>query len=140
MRAPEASGDVPAIWLERFNAAADKDWLTELTLAGAEAMHQIDGATSVWRMTAAEAESVRALPQVANVGLFHPAYVPTLDIVGREEPLDAAGLAGLQLAIPPATPEGNLELRVFDALDPASVRPAIEQAGATVITELSHGF
>ncbi len=140
LRAAAPSGDETAYWLVRFVAPADKDWLTAVGLTGAEAMHRLDAATGVWRMTAAMAEAVGSLPEVTRVGLFHPGYVPALELLGREEPLDAAQFASMSLTLPAPAAEGNLVAWAFDGVDHRSLRPALEQAGAIVVTELAHGF
>ena len=140
LRAAPPQGEDSGFWLVHFVAPADKDWLQDLALAGAEQVHLLDARAGVFRMTAAAAEAARALAEVDGVGPFHPAYVPGLDLVGRSEPFDAAALAGLRLALPPDAPEGNLQLRVFDALDPQEVRPALEAAGASVVAEVAYGF
>jgi hypothetical protein len=133
-------GDTAAYWLVRFITATDKAWLQNLALAGAEAVQQIDASTSVWRMTAAVADAVRALPEVIRVGLFHPAYVAALDLFGLEAPVAPAGLAALTLTLPPVAPEGNLQVRSFDGVAAAGLRPALEQAGANVVAAFEQGF
>ena len=140
LRATAPSGDNSAYWLVHFVAPVDKAWLQALALADALAVHTLDASSVVLAMTAAVAAQARALPFVDAVGLFHPAYVPALDLTALDAPLTAATLADLQLLLPPATAEGNLQLTVFEALAPASLRPALEAAGASVVAEIAHGY
>jgi hypothetical protein len=63
-----------------------------------------------------------------------------LDLAGVDEPFTAASLAGLSIHLPLSDPAGNLQVRVFDGLDPDNIRPAIEAAGATVVADIAHGF
>ncbi|GAA0750927.1 S8 family serine peptidase [Ideonella azotifigens] len=134
------AGNAPAYWLVVFVAPADKSWLTELALAGAEPVQTLAAAAGVWRMSAAVAEAVRALPEVAFAGLFHPAYVPTLALVGAQAPLDLAGFAAMTLALPASVPEGNLQVRSFDGVDPETLRAALEAAGAAIVSPAPQGF
>jgi hypothetical protein len=140
LRAALPSGETTAYWLVRFVTAADKAWLQDLALAGAEAVQQIDAATSVWCMTAAVADALRAMPTVARVGLFHPAYVPTLELFGIEAPVAPAAFASLVLALPPAAAAGNVQVRSFDGVAAAGLQPALEQAGASVVSAFEQGF
>ena len=133
-------GGDTADWLLLFVAPPDKSWLQALMQAGAEPLQQLSLTASVYRMTSAVCDAVRALPQVASIGLFHPAYVPALDLCGLDEPLDAAGLSSLSLQLPPASAEaGNLLVQAFEAIDVAALQPALEAAGATVVMPVDHG-
>ncbi|MFG6489095.1 S8 family serine peptidase [Roseateles sp. BYS78W] len=141
LTAATPGGTDTADWLLLFAAPPDKSWLQELMLAGAEPLQQLSLTASVYRMTSETCDAVRALPQVAGVSLFHPAYVPALELCGLDDPLDAAGLASLSLQLPPASAEdGNLLVQAFEALDAASLQPALEAAGATVVMPVDHGF
>lgn len=140
LAAAPPSGADTADWVVLFVAPPDKAWLQELMLAGAEPLQQIGATATVYRMTAAEQAAVSTLPEVAAVSLFHPAYVPALELCGLDTPLTAATLASLTLHIPPGAPEGNLELRAFEALDADTLRTAIEAAGAVIVSDTDQGF
>ena len=140
LQASPPSGDEPAFWLVHFVAPVDKAWLVEMALAGGEQVHVIDPFTGVFRMPLAASDTVRALRYVDFLGLYHPAYAVDLDLTASEEAFTAASLATLALQPPPATAQGNLQLQIFDGVDPESVRPLFEAAGATVLADLAHGF
>ena len=140
LRASAPSADASAFWLVHFVAPVDKTWLQSLADAGAEAMHTPDASSGVFRMTAAVAELVRALDFVDAVGLFHPAYAVSLDLTGAQEPFTAASVAGMTITLPPDTPAGNLDLRVFDGLAAADLRAALVAAGAAVVDESGQAF
>ena len=133
LRAAAPQGDDPADWWLRTVAPADKDWLVALHDLGAVALHTLDASSGVWRMSAAQAEAARALPFVAALGLFHPAYVVSLALAGLDEPLTAQTLSTLIVTLAPPADGGNLSLRCFDALSAADLVPALEAAGATVL-------
>ena len=140
LRATPPSADALGIWIVHFVAPADKSWLQDIALAGGEQIHVLDAYTGVFRMTSAVADSVRSLASVDSVALFHPAYAIGLDLAGVAEPLTASSLSQLSVQAPASAPEGNLQVRVFDALDPDDIRPALESAGATVVSSIAHGF
>jgi hypothetical protein len=140
LRASPPTGDAVGIWVVHFVAPADKSWLQDIALAGGEQIHVLDAFSGVFRMTSAVADSVRSLGYVDSVGLFHPAYAVGLDLAGAEEPLSADSVAQLSVQLPPSVPAGNLQVRVFDGLDPEDIRPALESAGATVVASIAHGF
>lgn len=140
LRATAPTGDATGIWIVHFVAPADKSWLQDIAIAGGEQIHVLDAFTGVFRMTSAVADSVRSLAYVDSVGLFHPAYAVGLDLAGVEELLSAASLSQLSVHAPPSAPEGNLQVRVFDGLDPEEIRPALDAAGATVVAGIAHGF
>jgi Subtilase family len=140
LRATTPSGADPGFWIVHFIAPTDKSWLQEITLAGAEQVQVLDAFTGVFRMTSAVADSVRSLGYVDAVGIFHPAFAVGPDLAGIDEPLTAASLSALSVQLPPSVPEGNLQVRVFDALDPEGIRPALEAEGATVVNSIAHGF
>src|SRR5262249_41056495 len=92
------------------------------------------------RLTHDQAEATRALPSVAHVGLFHPAYAVSPSLAGASEPFTASSLRNLQVTVPPDDPAGNLTLRFFDAIDPEERRDDLEAAGATIVSGSPHGF
>src|SRR5215210_6260701 len=61
LRATAPSGDDPGFWIVHFVAPANKSWLQEIALGGAEQVHALDPFTGVFRMTSAAADSVRSL-------------------------------------------------------------------------------
>jgi hypothetical protein len=136
---PPAGADL-GFWIVHFAAPVDKSWLQEIALAGGEQIHVLDAFAGVFRMTSAVADSVRSLAYVDSVGIFHPAYVVGPDLAGIEDPLTAGSLSQLAVHLPSSVPEGNLQLRVFDGLDPDDIRPALEAAGATIVGSIAHGF
>ena len=140
LRASAPAGDALAFWVVHFVAPPDKAWLQQIALAGAEQVHVLGPSAGAFRASSAAADAVKSLPYVDSVALFHPAFAVSPDLAGIAEPLDASTLAQLAVHLPPSDPQGNLELQVFDALDPDDVRPALAAAGATIVGGAPHGF
>jgi serine protease AprX len=139
-RAPTPSGDDTAFWIVHFPAPVDKAWMQELSIAGADQIQTLEASAGVFRMTPAIAETVRAFVFVDSVALFHPAYIVGLDLAGVEEPFTAETLVNLSVTLPPASSEGNLQVRVFDGLNEEDIRAALEAAGATIVNGVPSGF
>ncbi|EXI78796.1 MAG: type VII secretion-associated serine protease mycosin [Candidatus Accumulibacter appositus] len=140
LRARPPTGDDAAFWIVHFIAPADKAWLVDIALAGGEQVQLIDALSSVFSLSLAASEAVRAMPWVDFVGLYHPAYAVSLDLAAAEQEFTASSLATLSVQLPPADADGNLQVTVFDGVDPESVRPALEAAGASVLVEVAQGF
>lgn len=140
LRASPPSGEDSAFWIVHFIAPMDKSWLQALAELEAEPMHELDAYTGVFRMTQAMAAAAADLAYVDSVALFHPAYAVNPALAGLEDPLDAAGLANLELQPPPGVPEGNLQVEFFDGLEPEDSRAALEATGATVVGSIAQGF
>lgn len=140
LAATEPTGDATADHLVQFRAPPDKSWLQDVEALGGALLHTLPPEGTVFRLTHDQAEAARALPSVAYVGLFHPAYAVSLSLVGAEEPFTASSLRNLQVTVPPDAPAGNLTLRWFDALDPEERRADLEAAGATIVSRSPHGF
>ncbi|MFM2119612.1 MAG: hypothetical protein RL722_1080 [Pseudomonadota bacterium] len=140
LAATAPTGEATACWWLHFIAPADKSWIQALAELGGAALHTLDACSSVWRLTAAAARAAAELPFVAALGLFHPGFVPSLELFGLDAPVSAGRLATLTLAWPDDTPLGSVTVRVFDSLDPMDVRDALAAAGATVVGEAPHGY
>jgi serine protease AprX len=140
LRAEEPSGEATGDYLVKFRAPIDKAWLQEIATLGGELLQALPSSAAVFRFTRQEAASVRALAYVAYVGPFHPVYAVSIDLTGAQAAFTASSLRSLQVTLPADDPEGNLRLRFFDGINPASRRAAVEAAGATIVSDIAHGF
>ncbi len=137
LAASAPSGSDTAYFIVQFVGPPQVEWIS--TLAELECLFVEDCPlhACIFRLTADQATAVRAQPMVRWVGPYHPAYAASFSLCGREEPFGAVDLAGL--AIDPArlaaNPIGCLALSFFDDVATADARPAVEAAGATVVTD-----
>jgi len=137
LTATAPTGDTTAPWIVQFIVRPEPDWMLAVAELGAEFIEDLPPQAALFRMTAAQAAQVRALPFVAWLGLYHPAYALDFAVAGREEPFTAETLRELQVAPEnlPADPAGNLRLLPMEDIPLAQLRAGVEAAGATVVEE-----
>lgn len=151
LTAPEPAGDEEGFWLVHFRSPVDKGWLTEIAALGGTHVQSVPVQAGVFRLTGAQAESVRALAYVDYAGPWHPAYAVSPELAAAEAPFTASSLRNMRVALPatvlaePAQPDavvpnGNLLVRTFDGWNPEALRPGLEAAGATVMEPAGQGF
>lgn len=139
---PPVAGD-RAYTLVQFMVPPDAAWLEAVVKLGAFYIQNLPISVSVFRMTSDQITAAAALPFVRWVGLYHPAYALHYALAGRGEPFSAVSLAGMSLAagsLPDGGSHGNVQVVLFDDVDPVTIQPAVEATGVTVINPTGYGF
>jgi|GEM_PF-1473572 subtilisin family serine protease len=135
LRASAPADGEAAYWIVQFVAPMDMEWLDALAELDAPQMHLLSDSAAVFQMTSAAADTVRAMPMVASVALFHPLYAVSLELAGLEEAVDAAGAAAISLQSPPPHEGGNIRVETFDGVDAGELASAIEATGAEILAQ-----
>ncbi|HJQ29587.1 MAG TPA: hypothetical protein VJ827_09605, partial [Rubrobacter sp.] len=129
-------------YVVQFVAPPDPTWVHELLRLGGGYVQNLPVNAGIFKISAIMAAEAGQMGFVSWVGLFHPAYALSYVLAGRDEPFTAASLREIAVApesLPP--PEGgNVQVRLFDDVDPDEARPAIEAAGATIVADTGQGF
>jgi hypothetical protein len=141
-QATEPTGDVQAYYLVQFIVPVESGWIGTLIQLGGNYVQNLPVNASVFRLTAAQAAAARQLEFVGWVGLYHPAYALGHTLAGRSQPFDASSLRELviQPASLPTSDAGNIQVRLFDDVNPNDVRTAFEATGATIVGDTGYGF
>lgn len=119
-----------------FVAGREDAWVGAIEEMGGQFVEDLDVNTSIFRLNAEQAREAADAGFVAWLGPYHPGYALAYDLAGRDEPFDAAGIAGLATAsVVTEADEGALRVTPFADHDAQELRPGVEAAGATVIGE-----
>jgi len=135
LTAQAPAGADTAYYIVQFIGPPQIEWLVALAELETVYIQDCPANAAIFRLTAAQAGTVRSQPMVRWVGLYHPAYAASHRLCGREEPFGAVDLASL--AVDPArlapNTAGALAINPFDDLLTADLRPVLEAAGLTVV-------
>ncbi len=141
LTAPPPAGEEAAYLLVQFVAPPAESWISQIQEMGAVFVQSIPSHALLLRLTAAQAEAVRALPFVRWVGPYHPAYALAFALAGRTQPFGPAELVNLQPAPPPAGRDRlALEVQFFADILPSERLAAAAAAGAAGVVETGYSL
>lgn len=131
----------PAYYVVQFVGPILQVWLLEISLESH--VQNVPVHAAIFRLTAEQANAVRALSYVTWVGLYHPAYKISPGLMGRSQPLDTATLRNLTIdanSLPASGAAGNVIVSTFDDMLPDDGRAAVTGTGATIVQDTMSGF
>jgi hypothetical protein len=142
LAAAPPTGNDSAYFIVQFSGPPEAEWLSQIEEAGGIYVQDNPVHTVIFRLTAALAGQVRALPTVRWVGLYHPAYALSFSLAGRQEPYSAVELRDLHIDPLQLTPTetGTLEIAFFDDVVRNEARTALEAAGATILADTGYSL
>jgi serine protease AprX len=142
LRAKQPPQGATAYYLVQFVAPPDPTWAHEILRLGGSYVQNLPVNAGLFKLSAIRASEVGQLGFVSWVGLYHPAYALSHVLAGRDEPFTTASLREIAVvpeSLPPAE-GGNVQVRLFDDVDPDAARAAVEAAGVTIVADTGQGF
>ncbi|MFH7245309.1 MAG: S8 family serine peptidase [Spirulina sp.] len=140
LRVSPPTGETTAYYLVQVGAPLGDEAITPIEALGGVYVQSLPEYALVFRLTVAQATAAAALPWVSWVGLYHPGYALSYDLVNREEPYPISALQHLARDVTQGLIEGPLMFTPFEDRVPDDLREAIAATGASLRQNSRYGL
>jgi hypothetical protein len=142
LRTQEPSGTDTAYYIVEFALPPDTSWIGAVASLDAAYVADIPSHAAVFRMTADISRQVKELPFIEWVGFHHPAYALDFQLAGKEQRVQAAELASLQVDPSRIVRDDSATVKIlfFSDVATADVHGAVEATGATVALDAGYSL